>query len=416
MSAPHRYSAFRRALAAPFRCLLAPLLHKNKTDREQEIKALKNVIKANRLESSTEIKSLRAAMAHERRMLEKRMNDLFYARFRDTWHQDGERKEYFSHFLLLSCNCIEANLSGALSHGVVNLGDWVQAHAVKHQMQKHYPALPRTFWGRDTLSLYQGEKAFTVMQGWFAYGVHFFPNDSIWPVYIGFHAAPQAQDAIISFLRFNPHYFDGHQIGCRDRYTLDFCQKIGLDAYFSRCNTLTFPRREQTPENGKVFIVDVPERLRKFIPSSLRENAVIVNQRDDRSLGTALPDYVNKNEHNMQKTGKLLARYRDEAALIITIAVHCASPCTAMGIPVVLINVGGDEATRRFDFISDILPIWTEADLKEGRINWEPEVPDIEALKADMELNLSMTIEQERSGVPIPELQAVRQRLLTAIR
>ncbi|WP_141082403.1 polysaccharide pyruvyl transferase family protein [Campylobacter devanensis] len=38
-----------------------------------------------------------------------------------------------------------------------------------------------------------------------------------------------------------------------------------------------------------------------------------------------------------RKTEDLLQTYKNKAKLIATSALHCAAPCTAMGIPVILI-------------------------------------------------------------------------------
>ena len=48
-------------------------------------------------------------------------------------------------------------------------------------------------------------------------------------------------------------------------------------------------------------------------------------------------DGVYMHQRYYEATSELLERYRNEARLVITRALHCAAPCTAMGIPAVLI-------------------------------------------------------------------------------
>ncbi|WP_348518297.1 hypothetical protein [Campylobacter sp. CCS1377] len=50
----------------------------------------------------------------------------------------------------------------------------------------------------------------------------------------------------------------------------------------------------------------------------------------------------------------LLKRYENEAKLVIAIALHCASPCTAMGIPVVLLADNYNEQKTRFGALKGI--------------------------------------------------------------
>ncbi len=402
MSAHKRYSSFRRALAAPIRALLAPILHKHEQQREQQIEALHAELQEI-IRIFWQRERLRQTNSHALNIM---ISELFFARFRDKWNREGKREDYFSRFLLLQCDSRDL-----IPCWGVNLGDYVQAHAVIGMMQKIAPEIPKAFTERDNLSCYEGEKAFTIMQGWFSHGIHFFPNDRIWPVYVGFHVTRETQDTIISFLRYNPDYFKGHSIGCRDHETLEFCQRIGLNAYLSRCLTLTFPKRQHTPKHKKVFLVDIPPHIMELIPAHIRENAEVIIQKRSQEYGWDRSGYYNTAERYVKMGGDLLARYRDEATLIVTTALHCASPCTAMGIPVVLLNIGGDETTRRFDFIRDILPIWNMEALSAGSVNWEPQVPDIEELKRDMELNLRLSIEEERTGVASEELLAVRHRL-----
>lgn len=67
----------------------------------------------------------------------------------------------------------------------------------------------------------------------------------------------------------------------------------------------------------------------------------------------------------------LLKRYRDEAGLVITTALHCAQPCAALGIPVVFVDPNYDEA-ERFSSMNGILPRYSLDDLKDARVDFSP--------------------------------------------
>ena len=85
-------------------------------------------------------------------------------------------------------------------------------------------------------------------------------------------------------------------------------------------------------------------------------------------------------------------KYRDEARLVITTALHCAAPCTAMGIPVVLISETINNI--RFSTLDGIIKIYSIDDLKQGNINYSVQAPNIEDLKTLMIKNVDLTIKQ----------------------
>ena len=131
----------------------------------------------------------------------------------------------------------------------VNLGDQVQSFAAEQY-------LPRLDGHVDRDSLNQvTEPTFVIMNGWFSdKPENWPPSAALEPVFFGFHAT--------YYNGFNKRYLEPDSIaylktqepiGCRDQQTCDWLRERGVDAFYSKCLTLTFPRREHTPENGKVF-------------------------------------------------------------------------------------------------------------------------------------------------------------------
>jgi len=49
----------------------------------------------------------------------------------------------------------------------------------------------------------------------------------------------------------------------------------GIDAYFSGCLTLTLKNKFKK-RNNTIYIVDVDEKVIKFIPKSIRKNAKLI--------------------------------------------------------------------------------------------------------------------------------------------
>ena len=71
-------------------------------------------------------------------------------------------------------------------------------------------------------------------------------------------------------------YYKLHEpIGCRDEQAYNTMKKYGIDAYLGGCLTVALPKREDNPEKqNKIFIVDIPEGLKEFIPQELKKNAI----------------------------------------------------------------------------------------------------------------------------------------------
>ncbi|MCL6620508.1 MAG: polysaccharide pyruvyl transferase family protein [Syntrophobacterales bacterium] len=218
-------------------------------------------------------------------------------------------------------------------------------------------------------------------------------------MFFGFHIRTNPQN-LQYFL--NPEiigYLKDHEpIGCRDRHTMNLLRQQGVEAFFSACLTLTFPKREHPPEEGKVFLVDTGEIP---LPTEIRKNSVKLTHLVSSLYGDDLKTSMAK---------KLLEIYKNHASLVITTRIHCALPCLAMGIPVIFF---GDPDDPRISLLQDLkVPIYPYKRkprgpykmryfrkllgyLRLGRVNWHPEVPDLEALKAEMRRTITDLIERK---------------------
>lgn len=332
-----------------------------------------------------------------------RQNDVLFALFNMGIAKPSELKEYFEEYLLFDYKYLDLTKKDLN----INLGDYVQTLATQRVLKQILPQKAYSFTDRDNLSNYSGQSAFCIMQGFFAHGATFLPNNRIYPIWVGTHFAKSSQEDILRFLKFNPDYFSNQEIGCRDTFTKDFLSKIGVKAYLSRCLTLTFPLREKQETQTKVFIVDVPKKYLKYIPKDILKKAVFVNQRYI-PINNRLDCY--NRDFYLSQTEKLLNKYKKESKLIITTALHCASPCTAMGIPVVLIN--DEPQNTRFDFLKGILKIYNYADFKGKKVNFNPKAPNIEKLKEYMIKNLEISIKlAQKEDINMEELKAVREKI-----
>lgn len=295
-------------------------------------------------------------------------------------------------------NFVVAEYSGKFTS---NIGDSIQQIAITHALQTVFPDIPINFVERDMWCKYRGG-GLSVMQGWFGYTDSFPPRYTL-PLWIGTHYTDKMRKFIKRVADVNHNLFGHIGFGARDLETLQFAQTIDSKAYLSRCYTLTLPRRVLTPpNNGKVFLVNIPSAWEEYIPSTLLDGAVRVTH--------GVPD-VSEAKDRAKYASTLLERYRDEARLVITCKVHSASPCIAMGIPVVAI-AENSEWWERISFLDDLITINSQDDLKKGLIDWNPFVPDIENLKNLMLENLRLSVSAAQGKkIDVDDLSSIRKQI-----
>lgn len=342
----------------------------------------------------------------EKEIEESEMLNLFYLCSKGNFEVTAGSTNYFNKFIAFSYDYIATgNKCG------VNIGDYIQTIATKNIVQSLYPNILYDFWSSQNLTNYSGSKAFTIMQGWFTFfNCHtFLPNKNLYPIYIGWHLTENAKKDIIYFLKYNPNYFKGKTIGCRDEGTKQFFIDLGVDAYLSRCLTLTLPKRKKMPTQTDIFIVDIPQDWYQYIPKDIINKAKYINHRGvDSHKGLAY--YHNSTTLYIEKTYKILDMYEQSAKLIITSALHCAAPCIAMGIPTILLVP--DSNDTRYTALKNIIKIYTYEDLINQKVNFSPSPVNIEDLKKDLINNVKLTIEKESGQiVDDNELKAIRNRI-----
>lgn len=224
--------------------------------------------------------------------------------------------------------------AGFSYEGLNNLGDHIQSICTERLI----PNIKKRF-NRDQLGqLLDHAKYVLIMNGWFTHNPQYFPPSStVFPFFWGFHVTNSSWDKVSTPECIN--YLNTHSpIGCRDSFTQKCLEKIGINSFYSKCLTLTLPKRTKNPKNGWNIIVDVPIPLPPFI----EDNAIHVSHRIS-------PNVSEKNK--FEQAQKLLTLYRDFANLIVTTRLHCALPAIAMGIPVIFL---GNPNDYRLSILSDI--------------------------------------------------------------
>ena len=314
---------------------------------------------------------------------------------------NNNSKDTFNNFISFRYDYLDTS-----SQYGVNIGDYIQSIATLNVIKKLQPNTNIIDFDRDNLGNYDNVPAFTIMQGWFSNSYTFLPNKRITPLYIGTHITTSAQRDVFNFLRYNPSFFEKETIGCRDKSTQEYFTSLGIPNYFSRCLTLTLPKREKMETQNKIFLVNIQPDILEKLPKNIKENAEIINQRIIDPKQNDL-FYYNKYNKYMEKANSLLEKYKREAKLVITPALHCASPCIAMGIPVILIE--NNQNKNRLSVLDGIIRKYSPDDFYKGVVDFNPAPIDIEDLKEAIIKNVNLSI-QAKMGINInnSEIKEIR--------
>lgn len=253
-----------------------------------------------------------------------------------------------------------------------NIGDYVQSYAMIQILEEMHLTDTIEMISRFDLTTYDGDYILLMMNSFniltkqlhFPIIVHPISNKII-PCYISYHLPSTLSPNIANFLRQNG------PIGCRDEYTMNNMRKNNIQAYLSGCITALLPRCAKVPklsEGGKILFIDTPESLEPYIPKNFSGYIEKFSSvyRIERTTGN---NHLSTEEFK-EIWNYMINRfeyYKDHASLIVTSRLHVASPCMAMGIPIILTI---DNIDERYAWIDKFLPIYSKNNYKD--IDWNP--------------------------------------------
>ena len=234
-------------------------------------------------------------------------------------------------------------------HGTNYIGDYIQIIAIDELYKRMgIPEAEIIYLTFDQLQVYKGEYVVlpvaVPLMNYYEDGYAEMFSDHVIPVFLGLTMIKDilSEKEVQYFQRFEP-------VGCRDERTLQIMRQYGINAYLNGCISLILQRKITGHKHKRVYIVDVPENKCSLIPECYRNDAVYLSHHA-----------VNKDNKALAKS--ILRNYEEGAALVITPLLHCALPCVAYGIPVVLFM---DEVSYRFSWIDKLIPIYTSATIGE---------------------------------------------------
>lgn len=283
----------------------------------------------------------------------------------------------------------------------VNLGDPIQSYAVKLLYQEmgvgEEDIIPVP---RYDMKNYDGEECLCVVNTCstyeeLAYDSFFMPpGKKIHAVPFSLHINRYIPDDELAYYR------GCMDVGCRDIYTEKKLAKLGVNSYLTGCLSLTFSRRtsEQDRNAKNVYLIDVQPEFKKLIPKDISKDAIElsniyrfnITHNSNRMTRQETLDYHKMGEERIE----LL---KNTAKLVITSRLHAASPCLAMGIPVIM-----TKHDDRFGFIDRFLPSYTNWDT--DCIDWNPKPIDIEAEKSLIKQTFFNRVTYEKNIIELKEM------------
>ena len=286
---------------------------------------------------------------------------------------------------------------GSLKVSTHNLGDYIQILACM-ELLGSINLKPSVFVDRDTELANMpaleadDDRLLLPLNGWFKLLVgddpQWPPHETIIPVFFGFHVRPHGCPALLE--RRSLDYMKSHEpIGCRDPFTMHLLQDKGISAYLTNCLSLTFPIRPPEQTGDIVIVASGNQEILELIPPEFRRGQIYINHHQKLESFDAY----------MAGARSLINLYRTRARLVITTFLHCALPCIAMGIPVVVFYPNHREQfwkasdRERFSGLKMLAPIYEFEEAH--RANWNPTRVDVEPQKIAMTHDFRTRIEKE---------------------
>lgn len=256
-----------------------------------------------------------------------------------------------------------------------NIGDDIQSYAAARLLPKVDYFLDREHL--DDFKTDDGKPIAVVMSAWYMWHKwNWPPSRYIVPLFVGMHytdnelAKQDGSPVKTEFLTGKgAEYLNAYApVGCRDTFTEQTLKQQGIDCYFSGCITLTLPKMPRVePEREYVCCVDVSkevvERTRKLLEGTGIELRVIKHYKDYRNSDATWDERV-------KSVTDLLTIYQN-AKCVITRRLHCALPCLAMEVPVLVLKGEKAGADIRFEPYYDWMHCCERSDYISGTYEYD---------------------------------------------
>ena len=258
----------------------------------------------------------------------------------------------------------------------INYGDNLQFLAIDG-LYKDMKMEDIQYLDMSEIASYCGEKLILPLN-WTIFDANYMKGDyldissDIEPVFLGMALCGRDDDRF--FNQENINYLKEHgPIGCRDEYTYQKLNKYGIESYINGCVSITLSRREASGE--KVILVDAPIELERDIQKNLGTEFQCMTQQTYMGIEEAkmtLPQVVEKHYNYIKENAKI----------VVTSRLHVASPCIAMGIPVIFAR---NEVDYRFSWLDKFIKLYSKEEFCD--IDWKPKTLMYDDIKQNIRQN-----------------------------
>lgn len=263
-----------------------------------------------------------------------------------------------------------------LKYTTENLGDDIQSVATMDILDELN--IKYSFINRDLIDRYsfdQSNKNYIIFNGWFTNGygleeyyaspglrdkikINWPPQGAYKPIFYSFHISEwgPAEKREVNFKFLNKDsekfYKSSSMVGCRDTHTLNIMNKLGVEAYFSKCLTLSLNKDKYSDSElfnrNNILFVDVPPEYNILLENKIRDiyNDFKINDLTHKIISTC------KSSKDRFNLARQHLKYFCNAKLVITTRLHVALPCLAFGTPVIfLVNDEDNKNSRIVDYL-----------------------------------------------------------------
>ncbi|MCB1118641.1 MAG: polysaccharide pyruvyl transferase family protein [Chlamydiia bacterium] len=280
----------------------------------------------------------------------------------------------FLSFLIVSTLAAKPTQFGYISYSSTNIGDDIQAVAVKRLLPEGSIPIDREYIGE-----FHHEPAVpTLVNGWFMHtkeidwyrpdipppDVSWPPSENILPFFLSIHFIPEFLPQVLT--KEGIAYLKKHApIGARDHATAKILKEHGIDTFFSGCLTLTLERPTK-PRKDVIFAVDLPKNCLEYLRQHSNTRIIAFSHEVPYDIFLA-----NDHATRLEYAEWILDRYA-QAKCVITPRLHATLPCLALNTPVLLLDL---KPEGRLDGLRDLAHRCSQTDFLSGNVPFDWDNP-----------------------------------------
>lgn len=258
-----------------------------------------------------------------------------------------------------------------------NIGDDIQSYAVKRFLPK-----VDYYIEREELNEFisdNNEPVKAIISGWFNHSkLSFPPSPFIEPYFISAHFTDELKSRKpIYFTEYFMSYLRKYEpIGLRDDLVKEYLDQNNISNYFSGCATLTIEKFKNINKTDNICLVDLDYFTTENIKNKF-DNVITKTHNVDENYTTL------SYEKRFEYVENLLKTYQSSKC-VITTRLHCALPCLALGVPVILVYRESDkDVYNRLSKYTDFLNYVSDENFRD---NYENIINNIQPNKNDYQI------------------------------